>query len=86
MAKFLIGIDIEQIRSTVIVVEVEADSLAEAERKAETGANAACLRARKAQDLGIGQYHEWGGEGFGCLGVNRDENWNSGDWSVDLKV
>lgn len=86
MAKFFVGVDIEQVRSTIIVVEVEAETIDEAEKKAINGVHSACLKARKASDLGIGSFHEWDGDGFACLGTNHEENWNSGDWSSDLKV
>jgi hypothetical protein len=86
MAKFLIGVDIEQIRSTVIIVEVDAETREEAERKAVCGAEAACRKAGMSSNLGIGNFHEWDGDCFSCLGVNSEEDWNSGDYSSDLKV
>lgn len=86
MAKFLVGVDIEQVRSTIIIVEIEAETIDEAEKKALKGAHSACINARKASDLGIGSFHEWDGGSFDCLGTNHEENWNSGDWGSDLKV
>jgi hypothetical protein len=86
MAKFLIGVDIEQTRSTTIVVEVEADTLSEAERKAVEGAQQGCYRATDMKHLGIGPYHGWVNEGFAVLGTNHEENWGSGDYKADIRV
>ena len=86
MAKFLVGVDIEQVRSTIVVVEVEAETVEEAEKKALNGTHQVCLEARRASDLGIGNFHEWDGDCFSCLGTNHEEDWNSGDWGSDLKV
>lgn len=86
MAKFLIGVDIEQTRSTTIVVEIEADSLPEAERKAVEGVRQKCYRATDMKHLGVGPHHGWTDESFDALGVNHEENWDSGDYNADLKV
>jgi len=86
MAKFLVGVDIEQIRSTIIIVEVDADTREEAERKAVHGAETVCLKANRKEDLGIGNFHEWDGDCFSCFGINREEDWGSGYYSSDLKV
>lgn len=86
MVKFLVGVEIEQVRSTIITVEVEAETIEEAEKKAVNGAHQACLKANKESDLGIGNFHVWDGDIFSCLGTNHEENWNSGDWTADIKV
>lgn len=87
MAKFKVGVDIERTQSTTIVVEVEADTLAEAERKAVAGAQQKCYRATGMEHLGIGPYHEWGDDSFAALGANHEEDWSSDEWGEpDLKV
>jgi len=60
MPRFRVGVDIERTQSTTIIVEVEAATLEEAERKAVSEAQQRCCRATGMEHLGIGPFHEWG--------------------------
>lgn len=84
--KFLVGVEIQKSVSTVVVVETEASSRREAERIAIDVVCHKCIRARQEKELGVGEEHEWGGDCFSCMGVNTDEEWDSGEWSSDIKI
>ncbi len=87
MAKFKVGVEVEQTRWTVVVVEVEAGSMAEAERAAVGRVAQICPRATSREDLGLGPKDDWCDEGgFVCVGPNFDEDWDSGDYEPNIRM
>jgi len=85
MARFTVGVEVEHTRWTVVVVEVEADTKQEAERKAVGHVSTICQTAVDQRELGIGPLDDWSDDGgFSCCGINHDENWE--EYNPDIKV
>jgi hypothetical protein len=87
MPRFKIGVEIEQTRWTVVVVETEASGKQEAERKAVGHVARICTKPDAKKELGIDRFTEWDEDGeLSCAGINHDENWDSEDYEPNLKV
>lgn len=87
MAKFKVGVEVEQTLWTVVIAEVEADTKEEAERKAVGAVGTICQKAKDKSELGIDQFQEWDDEGcFVCCGVNHDEDWNSEEENYEPNI
>jgi hypothetical protein len=87
MIKFKVGVEVEQTRWTVVVVEVEAASKDEAEHKAVDKVAQICPHATSREELGLGPRDDWCDEGgFVCVGPNRDEDWDSEDYEPNIRM
>lgn len=69
-----------------MVVEIEAATRDEAERKAVDKVARICPSARDESELGLDR-HDWCDEGgFVCVGPNRDEDWESEDYKPNIRM
>jgi hypothetical protein len=86
VAKFQIGIAIEQTRETVVVVEVEAADLKAAERIAEDYVREETHKPFAGALSGLSSWVEWSDGRFTCMGVDHEEPWGNGDYTTDIEV
>jgi hypothetical protein len=82
----MLGVEIEQNRFAVVVVEVEAISKEEAQRMAVDKVAKICPRAANQRELGLVDDGWFDGGGFTCVGPNRDEDWSSGDHEPNIRM
>ena len=86
MAKYQVGVGIERQQSTVVVVEVEAHDLAAAETKAVEYVRSLTHLPYGGELSALGSHVEWGDGCFGVEGVDREEDWDGGDYETDIEV